>query len=123
MAAAFGALAALGFAILPLARAREIAPAGLFRDLVAPSRTRGRWPYRAAALIAFLAIGALSVALSPYPWFSLVFLGGAAAVLALLRAGGWRIAPRFSRAFPTAARKFRGSRSAISRAPARRRCR
>ena len=88
MAAAFGALAALAFAILPLARAREIAPAGLFRDLVAPARTRGRWPYRAAALIAFLAIGALSVALSPYPWFSLVFLGGAAAVLALLRLAG-----------------------------------
>src|SRR5262249_38147574 len=51
--AAFGALAALGFATPPLARAREIAPAGLFRDLVAPSSRRGRWPYRAAALAMF----------------------------------------------------------------------
>src|SRR5258706_11368738 len=45
LAAAFGTLAALGFAILPLARAREIAPAGLFRDLVAPSSRHGRWRY------------------------------------------------------------------------------
>ena len=41
LGAAFGALSALGFAILPLARAREIAPAGLFRDLVAPNAERG----------------------------------------------------------------------------------
>jgi putative ABC transport system permease protein len=88
MAAAFGALAALGFAILPLARAREIAPAGLFRDLVAPSSSRGRWSYRVMAAAAFVAIAALSVALSPYQWFSLIFLGGAAAVLLLLRLAG-----------------------------------
>lgn len=84
MAAAFGVLAALAFAILPLARAREIAPAGLFRDLVAPSSKRGRWPYRIAALAAFLGIGALAVWFSPYQTFSLVFLGGAAAGLIFL---------------------------------------
>jgi putative ABC transport system permease protein len=88
LAAVFGLVAALGFAILPLARAREIAPAGLFRDLVAPSSARGRWPYLVAAAIAFAAIGALSVALSPYPEFSLYFLGGAAAVLIVLRIAG-----------------------------------
>jgi putative ABC transport system permease protein len=85
LAAAFGALAALGFAIPPLARAREIAPAGLFRDLVAPSSRRGRWPYRVAALLMFAGIAVLAVALSPYPWFSLGFLGGTIGVLAVLR--------------------------------------
>jgi putative ABC transport system permease protein len=89
LAAAFGALAALGFAIPPLARAREIAPAGLFRDLVAPSSKHGRWPYRAAAIAAFAAIAALSILLSPYPLFSLGFLGGTAGVLLVLRLAAW----------------------------------
>ena len=48
LAAVFGLLAALGFAIPPLARASEIAPAGLFRDLVAPSHVRARLAYRVA---------------------------------------------------------------------------
>ncbi|HXJ01575.1 MAG TPA: FtsX-like permease family protein [Micropepsaceae bacterium] len=85
LAAVFGALAALGSAIPPLARAREIAPAGLFRDLVAPSSRRGRWPYRLAGLAAFATIAGLSVLLSPYRLFNLAFLGGTAAVLVGLR--------------------------------------
>jgi putative ABC transport system permease protein len=85
LAAAFGTLAALGFAIPPLARAREIAPAGLFRDLVAPSSRHGRWPYLAASIGAFAAIAALSIFLSPYPLFNLGFLGGTIGVLIVLR--------------------------------------
>jgi len=85
LAAAFGILSVLGFAIPPLARAREIAPAGLFRDLVAPSAKQGRWWYRAAAAVAFAGIAALSVLLSPNPLFNLGFLGGTLVVLVLLR--------------------------------------
>jgi putative ABC transport system permease protein len=88
LAATFGVLAALGFAIPPLARAREIAPAGLFRDLVAPSQARPRLVYRAAALAIFVIIAALSVLLSPYPEFNLGFLAGMAAVLVFLRFAG-----------------------------------
>jgi putative ABC transport system permease protein len=88
LAATFGLLAAAAFAIPPLARAREIAPAGLFRDLVAPSRLRGRLTYRAAALAIFAAIAALSVLLSPYPEFNLGFLAGMGAVLVFLRLAG-----------------------------------
>ena len=88
LAAVFGLLAALGFAIPPLARAREIAPAGLFRDLVAPSQLRARLGYRVAAVAIFAAIAALSVVLSPYPEFNLGFLAGMAAVLVFLRVGG-----------------------------------
>ena len=88
LAAVFGLLAALGFAIPPLARAREIAPAGLFRDLVAPSHVRARLAYRVAGVAIFVAIAALSIALSPYPEFNLGFLAGMAAVLVFLRVAG-----------------------------------
>jgi putative ABC transport system permease protein len=54
-AAAFGMLIAFLFALWPLARAREISPAGLFRDVVSPTRRWPRWPYLAA-------IGAVAVA-------------------------------------------------------------
>ncbi len=91
VAAAFGILAAAGFAIPPLARAREIAPAGLFRDLVAPSRVRGRLVYRVVAVAIFIAIAGLSVVLSPYPEFNLGFLGGMAAVLVFLRLAAFGI--------------------------------
>jgi putative ABC transport system permease protein len=57
----------------------------LFRDLVAPARAHGRWPYRAGSTAAFAAIAVLAVALSPYRLFTLEFLGGAAAALLLLR--------------------------------------
>jgi putative ABC transport system permease protein len=41
LAAAFGVLTALAFSVWPLAQAREIKPAALFRDVVASTR---RWP-------------------------------------------------------------------------------
>ena len=91
LAAVFGLLAAAGFAIPPLARAREIAPAGLFRDLVAPSRLRARLGYRVAAVAIFAAIAALSVVLSPYPEFNLGFLAGMAGVLVFLRLAGFLV--------------------------------
>ncbi len=49
LAAAFGIFSAAAFAIPPLARAFEVAPAMLFRDVVAPGRVRGRLPYLALA--------------------------------------------------------------------------
>ncbi len=85
LAAAFGLLTAFGFAVLPLARAREISPAGLFRDLIAPSKTRGRWPYRLAALASLAAVVILSVSLSRYEEFTLGFLAGCAGILVALK--------------------------------------
>lgn len=75
-AAVFGLLAACAFAIPPLARAREVAPASLFRDIVAPASARGRWPYLLAAIAAFAAIVGLAVLISPQPIFAAEFLGG-----------------------------------------------
>jgi putative ABC transport system permease protein len=85
LAALFGLLSAAAFGIPPLARAREIQPANLFRDLVARTNTRGRWPYLLAAAIAGAAIVGLAFILAPAPVFALEFLGGIAAGLIILR--------------------------------------
>jgi putative ABC transport system permease protein len=88
-AAVFGLLIAFLFALWPLARAREISPAGLFRDVVSPTRRWPRWPYLAA--IAAAAAGTITMAL----WTSgNVFLAAGFAVAAIvsfavLRAFAW----------------------------------
>jgi putative ABC transport system permease protein len=61
LAAAFGLLTAFAFALWPLARARDIPAAGLFRDLVAPERQWPRWPFVALCVGAFAALAALAV--------------------------------------------------------------
>jgi len=86
----FGILSAAAFAIPPLARAREIRPAGLFRDLVAPARNRGRLPYLAAATVAGAVVIALALVFSPSLSFSLWFIacaGGGLIVLGLASIG------------------------------------
>ena len=92
LAAFFGIFSAAAFAIPPLARAREIAPASLFRDIVAPVRTRGRLAYLAAAGACAAAVIGLALIVSPSPIFALWFLAGIVAGLVILRlaAGGLR---------------------------------
>lgn len=85
LAAIFGLLSAAAFSIPPLARAREIAPASLFRDIVAPSDARGRLPYLMAAGACGLIVIALATIISPYPSFALWFIAGAAGALIVLR--------------------------------------
>lgn len=83
-ASLYGALTALLFALWPLARAREVRAAGLFRDLVAPER---RWPrsaWLAAIVVAALALVGSAVALSGVPDLSLGFLGGLLVALGVL---------------------------------------
>ena len=108
-AALFGVLVALLFALWPLARAREVPAAGLFRDVVAPMRRLPRAPYGVAvglgavavALLAIFASGESSIA----KWFvlgaavALLAFRGAAALLVwgVAAAGrprhaGWRLA-------------------------------
>ena len=85
LAAVFGIFSAMAFATLPLARAREIAPASLFRDIVAPQKARGRWPYFAATTAAALVVIGLAIAVSPSFAFAGWFMAGAAGALLVLR--------------------------------------
>lgn len=94
VAAAFGLLTAIAFSLWPLARAREVPPSALFRDLVAPTQRRPRALYivivaAAVAGLAALAIG-VSVDRRLAAWFVAAALGtfvvfrGAALLIAAL---------------------------------------
>jgi putative ABC transport system permease protein len=85
LAAAYGVLTALAFAIWPLARAREVPPTSLFRDLVAPERRYPKPVYIAATVLSLVLLGALAVATAERPAFALWFVAGAAAVFLVLR--------------------------------------
>ncbi|HEX2660327.1 MAG TPA: FtsX-like permease family protein, partial [Polyangia bacterium] len=92
LAAAFGLMSAAVFAIPPLSRARLIAPASLFRDVVAPARRRASWFYLGLAGALAAIVVALTVVISPSPLFAFEFLAGVAVGLGALRliAGGLR---------------------------------
>ena len=82
-AAAFGLLVALVFAAPPLTRARDFPAMALMRSRVAPLARGWRiaaWPVG----LGLAGIVALTLAGSPDPLLSAMFLGGAAAVLGLL---------------------------------------
>ena len=85
IAAVFGWLTAAAFAILPLGRARDIAPAALFRARGFDPGGAARWPYwlGAGALIAVL--GALAVWFSFDRTVALMFLGATAIAFVVLR--------------------------------------
>jgi putative ABC transport system permease protein len=81
----FGGLTALAFSLWPLARAREIAAASLFRDVVAPARQLPRPAYLAAISCAILLLAALAVWSAPDRALAAWFVAGAAASFAAFR--------------------------------------
>jgi putative ABC transport system permease protein len=86
LAAVYGVVTAVAFAVWPLARARDIPAAGLFRDIVAPSR---KWPrpfYVALTLGALGVLAVLAVALTEdyQRLFAVWFLVGTAASFGVL---------------------------------------
>jgi putative ABC transport system permease protein len=84
-AASFGILTTFAFAIWPLARAREISPAGMFRMLVAPQRRWPRFFYIFLTALAFAALVGLGMLLSPnYLRLAGGFAAGAGLTFALL---------------------------------------
>lgn len=88
LAAAYGFLTALAFAIWPLARAREIPATGLFRDIVAPVRRWPRPPYVVATGGALLLLAALAIGLTDERLFAAWFVAGAGLSFIVLRFTG-----------------------------------
>ncbi|HEX2215998.1 MAG TPA: FtsX-like permease family protein [Xanthobacteraceae bacterium] len=85
LAAAYGLLTALAFALWPLGRAHDVPVSGLFRDVVAPERRRPRPRYIAATAIVVAALAAFAVISSYDRRIAFIFIVAAAGVLIALR--------------------------------------
>ncbi len=92
LAALYGVLVAMAFSIWPLARARELPAAGLFRDLVAPARSIPRPGYLMVMGAAFAIISVLAVTFTENRIFSAIFLVAAAGAFVVLRLAAAAIA-------------------------------
>ncbi|WP_132249680.1 ABC transporter permease [Methylobacterium segetis] len=106
LAAAYGLLTALAFAITPLGRAHDIPVSGLFRDAVDPARNGVRWRYRAILALALAALVGLALVTAFDRRVALIFIAAAGLAFGLLRlvalglmAGAARL-PRPRRAAP-----------------------
>jgi len=99
VSAAYGLLIAVVFALPPLAAARQVPAAGLFRATV-DGMARPERRTVIAVVAALAAIVALAVGTAREPLFALGFVGAAAALLAVLVGLGWlvrRVASRIPR--------------------------
>ncbi len=85
LAALFGLLTALAFAIWPLGRAHDIPVSALFRDAVAGTRRLPRRPYLAAGILVMILLSGLSIALSYDKKIAAIFVACAAATFVALR--------------------------------------
>jgi putative ABC transport system permease protein len=85
LAALFGVLSTLAFALWPLAAAREIAPGNLFRDLVDPATRRPRAIYIVAIALAAVALAGLGIATAADHGVAAWFIAGAAGTLLAFR--------------------------------------
>ncbi|MBM3491100.1 MAG: FtsX-like permease family protein [Alphaproteobacteria bacterium] len=88
LAAAFGILTTLAFAVWPLARAREVPAAALFRSLLLPPARLPRPRYVLGVGLALAALIGLAVASADDRPFALWFVGGAAGAFVLFYAAG-----------------------------------
>lgn len=108
-AAIFGVLTAALFALWPLARARDIPPVALFRNVLADE---GRWPrgkYMVAIVIVGLALAAFTILTAERQDYAAAFVGGSAFAMVLFgfaAKGVMRFAARMTqgRNSPTAGR-------------------
>jgi putative ABC transport system permease protein len=98
LAAAFGLLATLAFALWPIAEACEVAPAGLFRAPIEMPRRLPRPAYLAAVCAAGAGLAGLAVASTVDRATALWFIAGAAGALLLLRLAALAMAAAARRA-------------------------
>jgi putative ABC transport system permease protein len=88
--AAYGLLIAAVFALVPIARARTVPAATLFRGDLEPSR-RPSWTIVLIVLAAAAAIAGLAVGTAREPGFAAGFIGSALGLVLLLTLLGWLI--------------------------------
>lgn len=89
LAAAFGVLVALAFALWPLGRAHDVPVSALFRDNVDQSRRLPRKRYIVMVAAAIVALAALAFAVAESKVIALTYIGASAAVFVVLRLLAW----------------------------------
>lgn len=92
LAAAYGLLTTVAFTLWPLAQARDVSAAHLFRSLVAPQRHWPRPAYAGAIVATGFGLAALTVLTAHDKPIALWFVGGAVATLAAFRLSAWLVA-------------------------------
>ncbi len=92
LAAAYGLLVALLFALWPLGRAGEIRAAALFREEVSPSDQRPPWSIVAATVVVAIAVAALAILTSDRRMVAVYFLLGVLAIFVVFPLLGAAIA-------------------------------
>ena len=91
VAGVFGILVAVTFALWPIARAREMPAATLFRDAVAPITTWPRRTYILATLVGLILLAAFTIFTAIDRGFATWFVLSTAATMVLLRGGAWAV--------------------------------
>jgi putative ABC transport system permease protein len=107
IAALFGLLVTLAFALLPLGRARDIPATALFREMGFEARGFPRLVYVASALAIAAALALLAILFSDDRWIASIFVGATVFAFIVLRSVGWlvqRIARKSPRVRSTALR-------------------
>ena len=85
VAALFGILTSLAFALIPLGRTRDVPATALFREAGGSGSVPMRWFYLGASVVLALMISGLAVAMASDKKVALIFLGGTAAAFVILR--------------------------------------
>ncbi len=109
LAAAFGLLTVLAFSLWAIGAAREVSPALLFRNTVAPVEARPRRAYLVATALCAAALAALAVLTAADRWMAGLFVAAIIGTFLLFQGGGIAI----TRTAKLASR--RGTRSAVLR--------
>lgn len=107
LASAAGLLTAFVFTLWPLAQAREVSPASLFRAVVAPVRRLPRLSVLAGLAIGLLAFAAVAILGTARPFLGAMFVlvaAVSAGLLGLLAQGVLRLLHRLGRRGPLALR-------------------
>lgn len=91
IAALYGLLTALVFAIIPLGRAHDVPVSALFRDQIEPDRRRPRWIYLALFLVALAGLVAVALVFAYDRRIALIYVAAAAGVFLLLRLVAWGV--------------------------------
>jgi putative ABC transport system permease protein len=112
LAALYGVLVALAFALWPLGTVRDVPATALFRDVGGNSRRFPRWIYLLGASSAMLGLGVVAFLVSDSRFIAAIYLAAAGASFVILRLVGsavMAIAKRSPRPKSTAARLALGN--------------